>query len=139
VTPFNWREFIAFADWLDERPVDDAMLAVRDAALRTVISRAYYAAFHVAKSFVDLLVQQGVVQWPGTRRSIHDQVWQALKTHPDPKVAALGDQGTLLKRARTEADYSVASNKRRASIAREARTHAREIITGIDALTSATP
>ena len=83
------------------------------------------------------MVTQGVLQWPGTRRSIHDQVWQALKTHPDLDVAALADQGNLLKRDRTEADYSIAPSKRRAAMAREARRQAREIIAGLDARTPA--
>ena len=139
MTPFDWRQFLDFADWLDELPSDDAKLPVEDAALRTVISRAYYAAFHVAKAFVDLLVQQGALQWPGTRRSIHDQVWQALKTHPDPDVAALADQGTLLKRERTEADYSIAPNQRRTTIAQDSRRQARDIIAGLDALPPAAP
>jgi hypothetical protein len=131
--------FLAFADWLDEQALVDAELPVEEAALRSAISRAYYAAFHVAKAFVDLLVEQGILQWPGTRRSIHDQVWDVLTLHPDPVVAGLADRGRLLKRERTEADYSVAPNKRRATIARESRRLAREIIEGIDARISSGP
>ncbi len=51
MTPFDWREFLEFADWLDEQLGDEASLPIEDAALRTEISRAYHAAFHVAKTY----------------------------------------------------------------------------------------
>ena len=133
MTPFDWRDFLELADWLDEHPVDDSTLTAHDAALRTVISRAYYAAFHVARGFVDHEVRAGVILWPATRRSIHDKVWDVLKDHPDQDVAALAVKGADLKRQRTEADHSIAPNSDRAKLARRARRRAREIIAEIDA------
>lgn len=135
MTPFDWREFLQVAEWLNERPVDDAKLTANDAALRTVISRAYYAAFHVARTFVSERVREGELRWPGTRRSIHDQVWEALRSSPDPDIVALGIKGVALKQQRTEADYSVAPNKGRAAVARDATGYARDIIASLDELT----
>lgn len=133
MTPFDWRNFLVVADWLDERAVDSAAPAADDAVTRTVIGRAYYSAFHIARLFVENLVRDGVLAWPATRQSIHDKVWIALSAHQDPSIVELARKGALLKGQRTEADYSVAPNRRRALIAEEARRNAREIVSGLDA------
>ena len=135
MTPFDWRDFLRVAVWIEGRLVADPDPTIEDAVLRTVIGRAYYAAFHVARAFVNAKVQDGTLRWPATRRSIHDKVWDALKAHPDRSVSDLGDKGVDLKDRRTEADYSLAPNKERARIAREAIRLAREIVTGLDAAT----
>ena len=138
MTPFDWRGFLELADWLDQRLDDDATVPGDDAGHRTVVSRAYYAAFHVARAFVDAHVRDGSLQWPATRRSLHDKVWEALTTHPDPAVTALANKGERLKQYRTEADYSLAPNKGRGAIADQAREYARDIILGLDALSAVT-
>ena len=138
MTPFDWRFFLQLADWLDERLATDATIPGDEAGPRTVISRAYYAAFHVARAFVDGQVRAGDLLWPGTHRSIHDKVWEALKAHPDSTIVDLANKGERLKQLRTEADYSVAPNKRRAAIADQARQYARDIISGLDALAPTT-
>jgi hypothetical protein len=56
VTPFDWRGFLDFADWIDQRLADDAAVTGDDAGPRTAIGRAYYAAFHVARAFADAQV-----------------------------------------------------------------------------------
>lgn len=64
--------------------------------LRTAISRAYYAAFHAARSYAQ-------VQTRGAPNS-HQMVWDALRTcrGSKPNLARLGEE---LKRARLKADY----------------------------------
>jgi hypothetical protein len=89
VTPFDFRTYLDLADWLGRRADSGASLPTHEAALRTVIRRAYYAAFHVASAFVDAKVQEGVLQWPRTRGSMHDKVWEAMKGHPDAQIVAL--------------------------------------------------
>jgi hypothetical protein len=120
------------ADWLEERLDAEPAVPDEDAALRTIIGRAYYAAFHVAKAFIDGQVRTGVVQWPQSRRSVHDKVWEALTLHPDVAISSLAALGERFKVLRTEADYSFAPNKRRRPLAQQARRYARQIVRALD-------
>lgn len=43
---FDWTKFLALAEILSQRPDDEA-------AARSAVSRAYYAAFHVARDEID--------------------------------------------------------------------------------------
>ena len=89
--PFDWRDYLSLAQELSQRQ--------DKAALRSAISRAYYAAFCSARNY---LRQQGAAI-PPTEAS-HKVVWEMYqqkgKTH-----AAIYQSGNRLKTRRRQADY----------------------------------
>ena len=90
---FDWNEFLPLAEQLGGEP--------DEAAQRSAISRAYYAAFHAARIYV--LAKNF---YPGRRRLRHDEVWRALTTDPDPRTAVIGIRGARLFETRNAADYT---------------------------------
>lgn len=93
MTPFDWTEFLGLARRL-------ARQTTSEAEQRSAISRAYYAVFHAASSFIraNTLV-------PPSERLSHDKVWKLLAADPGPDRADVGRRGELLKRVRVDADY----------------------------------
>lgn len=82
-------------------------------SFRCAINRAYYGAFHGAKSFHDALPARG--QLPPAPMGVHATLYHAL-VHPQipmtnsgyVKSKQLGYIGIGLKRTRTRADYELA-------------------------------
>lgn len=70
-----------------------------EAALRSAISRAYYAALGVA---YERLVDFG---WTLPRGSIHHQVWSAYARSTDPRRRDIANLGFPLRNLRNDADY----------------------------------
>jgi uncharacterized protein (UPF0332 family) len=50
--PFNWKHFLTVADYLRTNS-DNISQIDREAAFRTAISRAYYAAYNTAKDYAE--------------------------------------------------------------------------------------
>src|SRR5437868_5477988 len=69
---------------------------------RSAASRAYYAAFHVAR---ELLEDMGFVVARADRA--HAYLWRRLSNCGDPKVQAAGQQLNDLRGDRNEADYNL--------------------------------
>jgi uncharacterized protein (UPF0332 family) len=67
---------------------------------RAAISRAYYAAFNVAKQFLE--DTDGI---PRDVPSIHEYVWDQFSHDPCSLGLTIYDQGDLLKEWRVRADY----------------------------------
>jgi len=86
---FEWEDFLALAERL-VREVDD------ESSLRTGISRAYYAAYHVAAIRVRA---NGLL----TRRHTHQRAWSSLASEAALEDAARS--GDFLRRLRVAADY----------------------------------
>ncbi len=90
---FDWEEFLAFAERLVERDVEEV-------ALRTAISRAYYAVYHRASTYIrdnDLL--------PAGEGLTHRKVWDTLQAASERRRFDIGSRGRRLQRRRTSADY----------------------------------
>ena len=86
-------EFLEVADKL--RVIDTS------AALRSAVSRAYYAVFHAA-TVAQLKL--------GARRTrSHDVLGSRLQASPDSAVRLLGDRFLSLKARRVESDYRIGS------------------------------
>ncbi len=90
---FSWASYLGVARTLSEWPDAD------EAALRSVISRAYYAAFHAAK---DLLLARGDSL---SRRDVHSAVWTRCKFHGGRELKPIGARGLRLRDYRVKADY----------------------------------
>lgn len=88
----DWSGFLAIADELSERS--------EAAAQRTAISRAYYAAFHVAKRWLEARGQS----FPSDT-NVHQFVWQAFRESPSSEQQDIGEDGNALRRVRNLADY----------------------------------
>jgi len=85
----------AFLEVADELAVGDAP------RLRSAVSRAYYAVFHVAS--------RATVELGGpARSSSHDLVGNRFQSSGDPAVSELGQRFLNLKAARHRADYTLA-------------------------------
>lgn len=88
---FEWRDLLPLAERL-------AVEAHDEAAGRTAIGRAYYAAYHAAAAFVR---EAGLL----STRHTHWRVWTALTGDPNPERVRVGRLGDQLRRRRVEADY----------------------------------
>ena len=95
---FDWRQFFVLAERL-AREVDEA-------ALRSAISRAYYAVFALASR---RLRDQGC--WQSTRDP-HTRVWATYRNARSPACVRIADHGFNLLVQRRRADYDDRRNSR---------------------------
>src|SRR5918998_841448 len=93
---FDWQGYLALAEQL-------ARSGGTEAERRTAISRAYYAVYHRASSYVR---EQVLV--PTTERLTHQKVWAAVGADSDPIRIDTAVRGNRLQRRRVEADYQAA-------------------------------
>lgn len=89
---FDWPDYLDFARRI-------AAETDNEAALRTAISRAYYAVFNFA---LERLVEHGFI--PGGPDP-HRRVWRAYQSSDNPDCRRIGAIGFLLRDRRNVADY----------------------------------
>lgn len=92
--PFDWQDYYVLAKELSERE--------EEAALRSAISRAYYAAFCSAQIKVmqrapDLIGEEG--------QGSHEVVWRWFRRQSNRSLAEIGVWGLRLRDDRVSADY----------------------------------
>jgi len=90
---FDWTQYLIFAKELSKRS--------DEAALRSAISRAYYAAFNHARAYC---AAKAIPVPESFEHSSHKVVWDALLNR-GRTLAGAQIQGTRLKRKRHNADY----------------------------------
>ena len=90
---FDWRDYLTLAERLAREAGDEA-------AQRTAISRAYYAALGRAAA---LLRSEGVAVSP---LRTHATVWRAFKHSSDARRSAVGMDLDWLRLQRNLADYA---------------------------------
>jgi uncharacterized protein (UPF0332 family) len=99
---FSWGDFLELADELwkkSDAAAGTPAIQRTEALRRTVIGRAYYAAFQRAKAVVQR-------KYPGARGgNEHDKTWTALSSSSDRNEVLQGQKGDNLKRLRHRADY----------------------------------
>lgn len=92
MTAFDWIQYLVLARELSSRP--------EESALRSAISRAYYAAFKTAETFCNnkgiLIIDTG---------KPHQDVWDAFLAKGGKTFSSVYDKGERLKRKRVKADY----------------------------------
>jgi hypothetical protein len=90
---FGWTDFLVLARDLSERESDEA-------ALRTAISRAYYASYCSA-------AQHLLRRTPSLSASNlnHERVWRTFQVPSDRDRWRVFDDGMALRAARIQADY----------------------------------
>jgi len=113
---FDGRDFLTLAEELATRTADES-------AMRTAVSRAYYAAF---------LVARGAMR-PGDVGVKHKQLWGSLRDAPERERRVIAETGNRLYRQREEADYGreVANLSREVALA---LARSREVVNTLDNL-----
>jgi uncharacterized protein (UPF0332 family) len=91
---FDWTSYLHLAEELAQRS--------EEAAHRSAISRAYYAAFHVAKERAES-VGLGIADTDG--RGSHVACWTSYKNSAQRRDRQLGARGDELRVIRNRADY----------------------------------
>ena len=89
---FDWHDYLVLARELAGR--DD------EAARHSAVSRAYYAAFSLARQWLE---REGTAL--DADGSIHAQVWEAFRSSPDDISYYIGIDGNSLRNYRNLADY----------------------------------
>jgi hypothetical protein len=116
------REFLALA----QRLAGEAT----EVAWRTAAGRAYYAAFHVARSFMQDL---GFTVPRGDRAHAH--LWLRLSNAGDAQVERAGADLNVLRRDRNHADYDLGPTFSHPAVTAALRAAA-QIISSLDAARS---
>lgn len=95
---FDWSEYLRFAEHLTE---GDGTPPAREAQLRSAVSRAYYAAFHLS---LNHLRDHQQVQVP-EKGNIHRWVIEQFTDSVDAAHRVVGANLDRLRDHRNEADY----------------------------------
>lgn len=96
---FVWAEYLKIAE---DILAYKQRSACHEAAVRTAISRAYYAAYQVARAEI---VTKRKVELPDIPGGVHARLVQALYTRVDPAWKTAGRELDNLRLARVSTDY----------------------------------
>lgn len=91
---FDWRDYLTLAEELSKRPGDEC-------ALRTSISRAYYAAYNEAQQYC----AKNNIKITSIDGQSYNELWHTLKNRAGHTSKAIGVNGLRLKTSRVAADY----------------------------------
>jgi uncharacterized protein (UPF0332 family) len=91
--PFAWEAFLALAEDLQNSRSDEA-------AMRSAVSRAYYAAYHLSLAFLE---QNSIAITSMANQ--HQAVWHEFQRGPDKNWKTVCRIGNNLKLRRVDADY----------------------------------
>jgi uncharacterized protein (UPF0332 family) len=95
---FDWAEYLNQADALAGQ--------TNQAALRSAVSRAYYATYHKA---LGKLVDEGQLNRPDpSQPGKHKAMWDLYRASADTRRLTVGVTGDRLRKNRTDADYNAA-------------------------------
>lgn len=125
---YNWKEFFTFAENIHAAP---DVPGPREAALRSAVSRAYYAAFRAS---LEVGVQNGFS--PTRTGEDHNKIREHFRTS-NPKTKTKQDISTQLGRLhdlRRRADYENDLRQEPETMAYLAMSMARKVFADIDDL-----
>lgn len=118
---FSWTDFLDLAEELALRTSDEA-------ALRTAISRAYYAAYCTAATHV--LTQRLDLKASDLN---HKLVWRLFQDRSSRLVWSIFDNGMAVLSMRVEADYAVRMKGHTLAVqVRDSLRRTREILRALD-------
>jgi uncharacterized protein (UPF0332 family) len=95
---FDWSQYLNLAK---ELAGEQTTPANQEAKLRDAISRAYYAAFILARNHLRDK-QAHIIPTTG---DVHGYVWQQFKLNPDSAPQLVADSLKRLRKFRRQADY----------------------------------
>lgn len=96
---FDWSEYLKVAHELIGEPTPSS---TQEAKSRAGISRAYYAAFNKARTYMEDVHN---IYWIPKEGESHQFVINWYKTHPDDGYQQIGHLLAHLRRSRRFADY----------------------------------
>jgi hypothetical protein len=99
---FAWNDYLTLAESLAS--------SQDEAALRTAISRAYYASFHIAQDLchdLNIPVPRKIARSGRTDQSAHSRVAAALRSHPNGDLRHAGKLLAVFRKSRNGADYDL--------------------------------
>lgn len=98
------------------------------AGCRSAVSRAYYAAHHICKEFVE---SAGVLIL--SSHDAHADLWQHLAAIGDPELEAVGSRLASLRGERNTADYKLGNPQfEKAGTVQTVLARVREVITVVE-------
>jgi len=127
---FQWTDYLDLAKKLEKstRQVGANTLSESEAILRTCISRAYYASFHVSKEYLkqkypDLIQEDERFN----KGNSHVKVINLLNIDEDERIKTVSQRLLKLRRARTDADYFLSCKSLKTI--QDAKNQARDALT----------
>lgn len=128
---FDWLKFLSLAKELRKRELEEE-------AIRTCVSRAYYATYHKALEFLDsrnISVSRAVAS-PGATGTgtSHDALWRTFSQSKDKDWQKIGEDGDRLKRRRHQVDYDTHVSKLVPDVANEVLLRSEQIIQKLSVL-----
>jgi len=124
---FNWAEFLTLAEALLRNPNSPGP---EEAALRSAISRAYYAAFCSARNLAR--DKNGLVLPRGPE--VHGVIRDHFETSPDRVRRKIGTDLNRLRDYRNRADYDDVLPGRPISLAQSSVAVARNVLNALNSL-----
>jgi hypothetical protein len=97
---FDWAEYLSLAEGLCSFPVTGPPVGV-EAQQRAGVSRAYYAAFILARNHLRDIDGVRIPRSVNAHRFVADQ----YADHPDPVRSRIGQELVRLRTARNRCDY----------------------------------
>jgi uncharacterized protein (UPF0332 family) len=92
---FGWEDYLSLANDLSKDQNNEA-------ALRSAVSRAYYAAFNIAKDFLN----KNGAEISESTPSVHHKVWNEFRRRGRTGLTVYTN-GDRLKKRRGDADYDL--------------------------------
>jgi uncharacterized protein (UPF0332 family) len=121
---FDWLKFLSLARDLRTRTEEEA--------IRTSVSRAYYATYHKALEFLDsrsIAVSRVSASPAGVQAGTsHDALWRTFSRSQDRRWQKIGEDGDRLKRKRQMVDYDSYVHKLVPDVADEALLVSQRIV-----------
>jgi uncharacterized protein (UPF0332 family) len=106
---FKWADYLSLAEELNSLCSSDKNDKTVYAKLRTVISRAYYATFHISKEyFTEYLESKNIFLSQSV--NVHSDLINALifdRSSQSSRIKMIGDILNELRKIRNKADYSL--------------------------------
>jgi uncharacterized protein (UPF0332 family) len=121
---FDWSAYLDLA-----KELNDNLTSHREAKQRSVVSRAYYAAFHLAKEYLEQVEGHSIPRTADAHRYVGTQFLVSV----DPRRQLIASQLVRLRRLRNQADYA-ARFPALASIATQSIETAEDIIEALRSL-----
>jgi uncharacterized protein (UPF0332 family) len=94
---FDWSGYLDLAKELNEN-----LISNREAKQRSVVSRAYYAVFNLAKDYLEQVEGHSIPKTADTHRYVGDQ----FRIGNNPNGKAIARDLARLRRFRNQADYA---------------------------------
>ena len=125
---FDWADYLVFAEELAQRS--------DEAALRSAMSRAYYAAFCTARN----RLRQDHPYFEKERQALdsHKRVWDVYRNDTHEPRHSIGEVGDRLRKKRRLADYED-EVRGLPKLARDTTAKARRLLDWLDSLGNAGP